>query len=454
MGWAQPNCPTRILYRRNPRVDPAFGSNVLGVAAALKRMSLSSFNLTAVRQATEQLNTADQPAADAADQCSKALEAMGQALAQQQDDILEANTLDLEISRDMAVPDLVVDWLKLTPERVQTAATIFQRLARAGTPLPSTDIGNRMGADYISRPVGIVGFIYEAFPDLGAIAAALCIRTGNALVLKGGNEASRTNQIIASILQRSLQDVNLPAALIFPIESTDITRLDIAQCPGIDLVIAHGRPSLVEQVIKHASVPVIPSRIGNCYLYWSAGGTLEQVYHMITESHIGAPDAVNRIEKVLVHKAHSENSVTRLWTRLQENGFKIRTTEAMRSWRASTTAQDDSLEIATEEEWSTAYLKREVAFRQIENSDEAIRWINLHSSGHADSIATTDYAESRKFIGSCRSAALYINASPRFVRNAKQTSEIALGASDYKSIGSGLISMAVMQTRQRIFHGS
>jgi glutamate-5-semialdehyde dehydrogenase len=423
-------------------------------------MSLSSFDLTAVRQATEQLHATEHPpdyAAHqcAANQCSKALAAMGQAIAQQQDDILEANTLDLEISRDMAVPDLVVDWLKLTPERVQTAATIFQRLAYAGPTLLTTE--DSMGTDYTSRPIGIVGFIYEAFPDLGAIAAALCIRTGNALVLKGGSEASRTNQIIASILQQSLQDVGLPRELIFPIESTDISRLDVAQCPDINLVIPHGRPSLVEQIVKHASVPVIPSRIGNCYLYWCAGGSLEQVYQMIAESHLGTPDAVNRIEKVLVHKAHSENAVTRLWTRLQENGFKIRATEAMRSWRASATsatAPDDSLEIAADEEWSAAYLKRTIAFRQVDNSDTAIRWINTHSSGHADSIATADYAESRKFIGSCRSAAIYINASPQFIRNAKQTGEIALGASNYKGMGGGLIGMAVMQTRQRIFHGS
>ena len=110
-------------------------------------------------------------------------------------------------------------------------------------------------------PIGVVGFIYEAFPDLGAIAAALCIRTGNALVLKGGSEASRTNQIIASLLQRTLEDIGLPPELIFPIESPEVSRLDIAQCSSLDLIIPHGRPSLVDQIVKQASVPVIPSRM-------------------------------------------------------------------------------------------------------------------------------------------------------------------------------------------------
>ena len=416
-------------------------------------MALSSFDLTAaladVRKATEQLSIAD----CSADLCSKALAAMGKTIAEHQDDILEANTLDLEISRDMAVPDLVVDWLKLTPERVQTAASIFQRLALMGATLPSSSREDGTNAYYRTCPVGVVGFIYEAFPDLGAIAAALSIRTGNALVLKGGSEASHTNQIIAGLLQDALERSGLPSTLIFPIASTaEVSRVEFSQCSGIDLIIPHGRPSLVEQVVKHSSVPVIPSRMGNCYLYWSASGSLEQVYQMIAESHLGTPDAVNRIEKILLHESHSENSVTRLWNRLLENKFKVKADESIIRWRSSTHTPNSALETVAADEWDTAYLQRTVAFRQVKNSAAAIRWINTHSSGHADSIVTTDYTESRKFISRCRSASVYINASPRFVRNAKQTEEIAIGASDYKDAGGGLIGMAVMQARQRIFH--
>ncbi|MGC1307459.1 MAG: aldehyde dehydrogenase family protein [Phormidesmis sp.] len=412
-------------------------------------MGISSFDLAAalkeVRQAASQLGTTDK--------CSEVLAAMGKALAQHQDDILEANTLDLEISRDMAVPELVVDWLKLTPERVQTAVTICQRLAAMGTPLMTAGGGQGTYGDYCARPVGVVGFIYEAFPDLGAIAAALCIRTGNALVLKGGSEASRTNQIIASILQSTLETAGLPTELIFSIESTaEVSRLDMAQCADIDLIIPHGRPSLVEQVVQQASVPVIPSRMGNCYLYWDTSGSLDQVYQTVVDSHTGTPDAVNRIEKVLLHESHSENSVTRLWNRLQEVGFEISASEEILHW-GGVTQQENRLDAIDAQAWDTAYLKRKVAFRQVKDSKAAIGWINTHSSGHADSIITADYTESRRFSSGCQSASVYINTSPRFVRNAKQTGEIALGASDYKGACGGLIGMAVMQERQRIFHG-
>ncbi|MEM6452293.1 MAG: gamma-glutamyl-phosphate reductase [Cyanobacteria bacterium P01_C01_bin.69] len=401
-------------------------------------MTLSLFDLSAalatVREATEQLSSNEQ--------CSKALSAMGDAISQRQDDILEANTLDLEVSRDMALPELVAEWLKLTPERVQTAADILHRLAAMGTADPRLVTNSSYPP---SRPLGIVGFIYEAFPDLSAITAGLCIRTGNAIALRGGSEASQTNQIIAQTLQSAITEVGLSADLVFLIEPTEVSRLEMAQCADIDLVIAHGRPSLVEQVLASANIPVIPSRMGNCYLYWSASGSVDQVYKMIVDSHTGTPDAVNRIEKVLLHEAHSDNTLTRLWNRLQESGFTLKADGALINKHA--------LEAAEPLDWGSAYLKKAIAFRQVKNTPEAISWINKHSSGHADSIATADYSDSRLFATGCRSASLYINASPQFIRNAKHSSEIALGVSDRKGLSGGLIGIEVMRERQRIFYG-
>ena len=417
---------------------------------------MSSFDLraalVAVRQSVAQL--------DSSDLCSEALARMGEAIASGQDDILEANTLDLELSRDMAVPEMVVDWLKLTPERVQTAASILRRLSAVGTAFPGADVGDSDNNYYRTCPLGIVGFIYEAFPDLGAIAAGLCIRTGNALVLKGGGEASHTNRIVASLLRNSLEAVDLSPDLILPITSTaEISRVELAESPYIDLIIPHGRPTLVEQVASKANGRVIPSRIGNCYLYWAASGNIDRVYQMIIESHAGSPDAVNRIEKVLIHESHTENTITRLWSRLQEAGFAIRVTRApldptkgLESYGGGNTGV--TVETTEPSEWDAAYLKRTLAFRTVSGTSAAIQWINTYSSGHADSIATADYAESRQFMLGCRSASVYINASPQFIRNAKRTGEIALGVSDYKGTTGGLISVAVMRERQRIFHGS
>ena len=404
-------------------------------------MIQSPFNLSAalatVRRSAEQIGTDEQ--------CSRALVGMGKAIDQGLDDILEANTLDLEISRDMAVPELVAEWLKLTPERVKTAANVCHRLAAMGAaPLAvSADVSSSSYSQL--RPLGIVGYIYEALPDLAVIAAALCIRTGNALVLRGGSEASRTNQIIAHILQSSLAEAGLPETLILSVEHTEVSRLEMAQCSDIDLIIPHGRPSLVEQVVETATIPVIPSRMGNCYLYWSASGAIDQVYHMIVSSYKGTPDAVNRVEKVVFHEPHSATMLTRLWTRLREAGFELKADAAI--------AQEHSLSAAGPLDWGSAYLKRTIAFHQVKDTGEALRWINLYSSGHADSIATTDYTDSRLFSAQCRSTALYINTSPQFIRNTEHPGEIALGISDRKGIAGGLIGMMMMKERQRIFPG-
>ena len=404
-------------------------------------MTQSPFDLTAaliaVRHSTEQLGSDEQ--------CSRALVAMGDAIDKGLDDVLEANTLDLEISRDMAVPELMAEWLKLTPERVKTAASICRRLAAIGAApaIPTEFVGNSSYGRV--RPLGIIGFIYEAFPDLAAIAAGLCIRTGNAVVLRGGSEASRTNQMIAQILQSSLAEVGLPEALIFLIEPNNTSRLEVAQCSSIDLIIPHGRPSLVEQVVETATVPVVPSRMGNCYLYWSASGTVDQVYQMIISSHEGTPDAINRIEKVIFHESHSATTLARLWTRLREKGFELKAEAAI--------AQAHSLSVAEPLDWGSAYLRKTVAFCPIKSTSDALDWINTHSSGHADSIATADYADSRFFSDHCRSTALYINTSPQFIRNTEHPGEIALGISDRKGTTGGLIGMNMMRERQRIFLG-
>jgi glutamate-5-semialdehyde dehydrogenase len=381
---------------------------------------------------------------------SQALAAMGTAVQQHQDAILEANTLDLEISREMAVPDRITDWLKLTPDRVSRAASILERLAALGetTGLFSNSYWGTSAVAHI-RPLGIVALIYEAFPDLAAIAAGLCLRTGNALVLKGGNESSQTNQVLVQVLQAAIASVGLPddSILLIPADRGDISRAMLVQQAEIDLVIPYGRPELVEQVVQQATVPVIPTRMGNCYLCWMASAELEMVHHMITDSHRGEPEAVNGIEKVVVVGEPNEISLVRLWGQLREAGFELRADPSLAS-----AIQFPGLQTAAPEEWLQPYLKRIVAFRQAPTLSAAITWMNQHSSGHADSIATTSYTDTRQFIASIRSASMYLNTSPRFCRNSREAVAIALGMSNQAGQWGGLVGMNALMNAQRIIH--
>ncbi|QLE55911.1 glutamate-5-semialdehyde dehydrogenase [Nostoc sp. TCL26-01] len=384
---------------------------------------------------------------------SRAVLAMAQALEQSFDDILEANTLDLEASREMAVPELILDWLKLTPTRLETTVEILQRLGEISDPLRRVRNADYQPEDSQSysqlMPLGVIGFIYEAFPDLGAIAAGLCIKTGNSIILKGSTEASHSNAAIAQALQSGIIEVGLPPGCVELVttEHGGSLRDLITQDQYVNLVIPYGRSSLVQQVMRQATCPVLKSAMGNCYLYWSLNGSLEMVRWMILDSHESEPDPVNAIEKVLIHRQAMPSSLAVLWNSLKEKGFEIKGDEEL-------VEAFPQLRLVKDEEWVNPYLTKTVAFKLVDGLETAIAWINRHSSGHADSIATESYQESRQFALGVNSASTYINTSPRFSRNPSRGDTVFLGMSNQKGHRRGFISLETLTTVKHIIQGN
>jgi glutamate-5-semialdehyde dehydrogenase len=384
---------------------------------------------------------------------SRAVLAMAQAMTRSFDDILEANTLDLEASREMAVPDLILDWLKLTPKRLEMAVDILQRLGELSDPLRRVRHGDYQLEDSQTytqlMPLGVIAFIYEAFPELGAIAAALCIKTGNSLILRGSTEASHSNAAIANALLGAVTEVGLPTGCLQLITEEHGTSIrDIVthdQC--LNLVIPYGRSSLVQQVVRHSTCPVLKSAMGNCYLYWSPNGSLEMVRWIIIDSHQSEPDPVNAIEKVLIHRQALPSSLLTLWNSLKEKGFEIK-------GDAELVEAFPQLQLAKEGEWGSAYLTKTVAFKLVDSLEAAIAWINRYSSGHADCIVTESYQESRQFALGVNSASSYINASPRFSRNPSRGDAVFLGMSNQKGHRRGLISLESLTTVKHIVQGN
>ncbi|MBO3464395.1 glutamate-5-semialdehyde dehydrogenase, partial [Aetokthonos hydrillicola] len=341
---------------------------------------------------------------------SRAVLKMVQVLKNSFDDILEANTLDLEASREMAVPDFILDWLKLTPKRLEATLDILQRLGELSDPLRRVRHADYQLEDSQTysqlMPLGVIGFIYEAFPELAAIAAGLCIKTGNSVILKGSTEASHSNAAIGNALQTAIAEVGLPTGcveLITAEHGTSIRDL-VTQDQYLNLVIPYGRSSLIQQVVRQSTAPVLRSAMGNCYLYWSLNGSLEMVRWMILDSHQSVPDPVNAIEKVLIHRQALPSSLLVLWSSLKDQGFQIKgDPELVEAF--------PQLQLAKNEEWGTAYLTKTIAFKLVDSLEQAIIWINQHSSGHADSIVTESYQESRQFALGVNSASTYINSS-------------------------------------------
>jgi glutamate-5-semialdehyde dehydrogenase len=384
---------------------------------------------------------------------SRAVLAMAQAIESDFDEILEANTLDLEASREMAVPELILDWLKLTPSRLENTIKILQRLGELSDPLRRVRTADYQQEDSQSytqlMPLGVIAFIYEAFPDLGAIAAGFCIKTGNSIILKGSTEASHSNAAIANSLQTAITKVGLPAGCVELItaEHGASVRDLVTQDQYLSLVIPYGRSSLIQQVVRQASCPVLKSAMGNCYLYWSVNSSLEMIRWMIMDSHESEPDQVNAIEKVLIHRQALPSSLSVLWGSLKEKGFELK-------GDAELVAAFPYLQLAKDEEWGTPYLTKTVAFKLVDSLESAIAWINQYSSSHADSIVTESYQESRQFALGVNSASTYINASPRFSRNSSRGDAVFLGMSNQKGHRRGFISLETLTTVKHIIQGN
>ncbi|HEY9829550.1 MAG TPA: glutamate-5-semialdehyde dehydrogenase [Stenomitos sp.] len=385
---------------------------------------------------------------------SRGIQAMAKALSNSFDDILEANTLDLEASREMAVPEIIWEWLKLTPERLQTSIQILQRIGELSDPIRRV-----MNASYQLdhsqtychlMPLGVIALIYEAFPELSAITAAFCIKTGNCLILRGGSEASQSNLVISQALQTALDDAGLPEGCLqlLPSDQGASIRDLVTQDRYLNLVIPYGRPTLVQQVLEQSTAPVLRSAMGNCYLYWSATGTLDMVRWVILDSQASEPDPVNAIEKILINRHQKPSSLVMLWNSLKEKGFKLK-------GDAELVAEfPEQLTLAAESEWNQPYLNKTIAFKVVDSIESAISWLNQYSSGHADCIVTESYQESRQFALGVDSASVYINSSPRFSRNPKRADAVFLGMSNQKGYRRGMISLEALTTLKQVIQGN
>lgn len=385
---------------------------------------------------------------------SRGVQAMAQALSNSFDDILEANTLDLEASREMALPEIIWEWLKLTPERLQSTIQILQRIGELSDPIRRV-----MNASYQLdhsqtycqlMPLGVIALIYEAFPELSAIAAGFCIKTGNSLILRGGSEASQSNLVIAKALQTALDEAGLPVGCLelLPSEQGASIRDLVTQDRYLNLVIPYGRPTLVQQVMQQSTAPVLKSAMGNCYLYWSATGSLDMVRWVILDSHASEPDPVNAIEKILINRYQKPSALVVLWNSLKDKGFELRGDEEL------VAEFPQQLKLVAESEWNQPYLNKIIAFKVVDSMEDAIAWMNHYSSGHADCLVTESYQESRQFALGVDSSSVYINSSPRFSRNPKRGDAVFLGMSNQKGYRRGMINLETLTTTKQIVQGN
>lgn len=379
----------------------------------------------------------------ASSQRDAGIRGIAQALEQNYHVLLEANTLDLEATQEegrmLSGSPIPLEWLRLTKEQIQRWIKAFGLIASSPDPL------RQMAGFYSPRqcywmPIGSVGVAYEGITEVAAMAIGMSLKTANSLTLYSSADNRHTHSAILQICQEALRSHHFPEGCLLALEDSNF----VDHSPLIRQWIAYGRPAWRSSIRSQVRSSVMESMIGNCYLYWAASGGGDAVREMILASHIGEPEAVNAIEKVLVHPQHSSSSLIRLWADLRSKGFEI-------YGNAAIVAEFPEVKLLPEEAWGTPCFRKQVAFHGVENIDEAIGFINTHSSGHADAIVTESYGASQQFVQQIRSTAVYLNAAAKFQRCQFAEGDVVLGTTGRSGFGS--IRMQSLLMPKRVVYG-
>ncbi len=346
-------------------------------------------------------------------QRSDALRRIAERIRGEADAIVSANVVDVEAGRAAGLSAALVDRLTLTPERIEAMAAGIVAVAALPDPLQgsirewTTDRG--LEIRQIRIPIGVVGIIYESRPNVTADAAALCLKSGNAALLKGGKEAIRSNSAIADLIIAEIAAAGLPADSVQLLRSTDrrATEAMLRQDATIDVIIPRGGPSLVRAIAEHSRVPVIRHYEGICHTYVDAGADLSMAADIAFNAKVQRPGVCNAMENLLVHADVARAFLKVLAPRLQEAGVELRGCERAR-------AILPGINKASDEDWRTEYLDLILAIKVVDSIDEAIDFINENGSGHSDSIVTRSRERADRFLREVDSATVYENASTRF----------------------------------------
>lgn len=337
--------------------------------------------------------------------------------------ILAANARDIEAAAAKGIGSAMLDRLRLDTARLQGIAAAVREVAELPDPVGQVtrayDRPNGIHVERVRVPLGVIAMIYEARPNVTADAAALCLKAGNAVLLRGGSEAIHSNTAIAAALKRALRDAGLPEAVLTLVE--DLRRetiLEMIQLSDIvDLAIPRGGEGLIRFVAEHARVPVIKHYKGVCHQYVDAGADEDLALALLLDGKVSRPSACNALETLLVHRDIAPSFLPKAAAALRARGVDLRVDEAGRAWIPDAAA-------ATEEDFAAEFLDLVLAVGVVDDLDAAIAHIRRHTSDHTEVIVTRDPAHAEAFVHALRSAVVMVNASSRF----SDGGELGLGA--------------------------
>ncbi len=394
-------------------------------------------------------------AATSTRQRDRALLAMSHAIMSRQDEILEANVKDMEAARAKGTAAPLLDRLELTPARLKSISEAVKGLSLQPDPIGEVVTGRRLAngiqLTQVRVPLGVVAMIYEARPNVTADAAALCVKTGNAVILRGGSMAVESNLALTRVLANAATGAGLPDSCIQSIASTDRAATDeLMTLHGyVDVLIPRGGAGLIRSVVDNAKVPVIETGIGNCHVYVHESADPGMATRIVVNAKCTRPGVCNAAETLLIDDAIHEQVLPGILKALEAEGVTICGDEKTRALGAVTRIQ-----AATEEDWSTEFLDLKIACKVVSGLDQAITHINTYGSGHSEAIVTADYAAAQRFLAEVDAAAVYVNASTRFTDGGEFGLGAEIGISTQKLHARGPMGLSALTSTKWLAMGS
>lgn len=382
-----------------------------------------------------------------------ALQRMAAILREQREQIKVENARDMAAGREKGLTKALLDRLLLTDDRIEGMAAGLEELMVLDDPIGETvamwrrpnglEIGQRR------VPLGVVAIIYEARPNVTADAAGLCLKTGNALILKGGSEAYHSNVCIVNLLRQALREANLPADGLLLVESREREAVGhlLKMKDYVDVVIPRGGANLIQFVVNNSLIPAIETGVGNCHVYIDRSADIAMGVAIVDNAKTQRPSVCNALETLLVHKDIAADFLPVMAARLQEKGVVLRGCARSR-------ALLPALAPAEEEDWYREYGDLILAVKIVDSLSEAIAHIQQYGSGHSEAIVTADYANGRRFLDEIDAAAVYVNASTRFTDGNEFGFGAEIGISTQKLHVRGPMGLTALTSSKYIVYGN
>ena len=387
------------------------------------------------------------------DQKNQVLAAVADHLIASTDKLLEANAVDVANAKQNHMPEGLVDRLMLSPERIEGMAEGLRQLVALEDPIGEvTGMKKRPNGLLIGQkrvPLGVVGIIYEARPNVTADAFGLCFKTGNVVILKGGSDAIHSNEAIVDCIRESLKACGITENAIQLI--ADTSRETAAEFMKmneyVDVLIPRGGKGLIKAVVNQSTIPVIETGTGNCHIYVDESADLDMAVNIILNAKTQRVGVCNACESLLVHASVKEKLLPVLAQKLKEKHVE------MRADKEAHELMPGSVD-ATEEDWGTEYLDYILSIKVVYSVDEAIAHINHYNTGHSEAIITNDYTNAQKFLDEVDAAAVYVNASTRFTDGFEFGYGAEIGISTQKLHARGPMGLLALTTTKYIIYGN